>query len=213
LAVFAAALAFAAGAALAADKEKDKDKDDKKDPDELIKELVGKPAPDFGADFAVNGKPGKLSELKGKVVLLDFFAVWCGPCIDAFPELTALNKEYKDKGLEVNGVLFYEGRYNGFDKEKKQLIKGKSTPQEEQTVFKDFVAGHKLDYRILAVPPDDKSKVYEAFSIKAFPVTLLIDRKGVIRYGSVGHEPDEKDAAEKLKLLKASIDMLLAEKP
>src|SRR2546425_993526 len=70
---------------------------DKKDDDDPHAALLGKPAPDFEADFALNGKPVKLADLKGKVVLLDFWAVWCVPCVSAFPHLRDWNAEYKDK--------------------------------------------------------------------------------------------------------------------
>src|SRR2546426_8169567 len=82
--------------------------------------LVGKPAPEITGDFALNGKPVKLADLKGKVVLLDFWAVWCGPCIATFPHLREWNKDYKDKGLEVVGVTSYYG-FGEFDKEAGKL--------------------------------------------------------------------------------------------
>src|SRR5437879_5302075 len=98
---------------------KDKAEEGKEDEDPY-KALIGKPAPDFKGEFSLNGKPTKLSDLKGKVVLLDFWAVWCGPCVSTFPHLREWHKEYKDKGLEILGVTTYFEKF-AFDKKTGKL--------------------------------------------------------------------------------------------
>jgi thiol-disulfide isomerase/thioredoxin len=217
LAALATLALFFAGAAAAADKDKDKDKGDKdENPDKIYEEMLGKPAPEIGGDFAVNGKPVKLSDLKGKVVLVDMFAVWCKPCIEGFPEVLDLNKSYKDKGLETVGVVFYEGRYR-FDKAGNKLVeKDKDekpvSREDEQEMFKGFVALHKLDYPVQAVSKDDEKKVADAYKRYAFPTIFLIDRKGNLRYAHIGHSPDEAKAAEEAKALRAKVEELLKEK-
>lgn len=214
LAPLAALALCLAGASQAADKDKDKDKDKEDNPDKIFDEMLGKPVPDFTCDFAVNGNPVKLADLKGKVVLVDFFAVWCEPCIKAFPELVELNKEHKDKGLEVVGVVRFEGRYR-FDKEKKQLVEDKDkkvSREDEQEMIKDFAAAQKLDYRIQAVAKDDEQKVKDADKVSVYPIIFLIDRKGNLRFAHVGHSPDEAKAAEESKTLRAKIEELLKEK-
>ncbi|RKY18374.1 MAG: hypothetical protein DRP90_05660, partial [Planctomycetota bacterium] len=67
-------------------------------------ELVGKPAPEISGTDLLTGKPIKLSDLKGKVVLIDFWASWCGPCRGEIPNMARVYKAYKDKGLEILGV-------------------------------------------------------------------------------------------------------------
>jgi thiol-disulfide isomerase/thioredoxin len=186
-----------------ADKEKDKgDKDDEKDP---FAEMIGKPAPDFAGDFAINGKPTKISALKGKVVLLDFWAVWCGPCIGAFPHLRELNDKYKEKGLEVVGVTSYQENY-GFDKEKgevTQLDDKKLSRSEEQNMLKDFAAHYKLDYLVMTVPRDDTKKVFLTdYKAEGIPELVVIDRKGVVRMVKAGATPaNVKAVTEKIEEL------------
>jgi thiol-disulfide isomerase/thioredoxin len=168
--------------------------------------LIGKPAPDFKGDFALNGKPTSLSDLKGKVVLLDFWAVWCGPCVSTFPHLIEWNKEYKDKGLEVIGVTMYNFEFNrkiGFDKEGGKLKALKEANKDtEQAMLKEFAAHHKLDYRLMTVPRDEMKKVFGEYKVQGIPQVVLIDRKGDVRLVKVGSgEANAKAIGDMIKKL------------
>jgi peroxiredoxin len=127
-----------------------------------------KVAPDFSLNDA-SGKPIKLSDFKGKVVLLNFWATWCGGCNAEIPEFIEFQNKYKDSGFQVIGV---------------------STDSDGWKVVKPFVAEKKINYTVL-LADDEICKLY---SVDAMPVTLLIDREGRI---AASHEGVvEKGAGE-----------------
>jgi len=166
-------------------------------------------APEIAGEFALNGKPVKLADLKGKVVLLDFWAVWCGPCIATFPHLRELDKEYKDKGLEIVGLTMYNGDMGqkyAFDKEKGQLTKADSlTNKQEQQLLKDFAAYHKLTHRLQVMSGDEWKKVGEAYGVQGIPQMVVIDKKGVVQLIKVGAgEENARAIADKIKELTAA---------
>jgi len=175
--------------------------------DEKHKELIGKPAPDIAAgEFAFNGKPMKLSEYKGKVVLIDFWAVWCGPCIATIPTLREWADEYKDKGLVILGLTDLEGRFGSFDKEKGRPVAMKNAPVEkEKEMLQGFVDYHRINYTIAALSEKNGAAASTAYGIEGIPTAVLVDRKGNVRMIKVGSGDANK------KALKAEIEKLLGE--
>jgi thiol-disulfide isomerase/thioredoxin len=201
LALLAGGLVIGFGLARADDK-KDEKKDDAKDP---FAGMIGKPAPEIKPDFALNGKPVKLADLKGKVVLLDFWAVWCGPCVATFPHLKELHSTYKDKGLVVSGLTTYYKKF-GFDKDKGKLtrLEDDLTAEQEQAMLKDFAAHHKLDHLLQTMSRDDIKSVYENYKLQGIPHVVLIDRKGNVRLVKVGSGEENAKAIE--EMVKTLID-------
>jgi thiol-disulfide isomerase/thioredoxin len=175
--------------------------------DEQAVALVGKPAPAITPEFALNGKPAPLADLKGKVILLDFWAVWCGPCLEAMPHMRDLSKEYKDQGLEVVGVTSYFEQI-GFDKAagKVKRLETKMTSKQEQEMLTDFAAHNKLGYRVAVLPKDEWAKVIKQYKIEGIPTMVLIDKKGTIQMVKVGASDENYQALQK------KVKELLAEK-
>jgi cytochrome c biogenesis protein CcmG/thiol:disulfide interchange protein DsbE len=130
--------------------------------------MIGKIAPDFELK-TLDGKKLKLSSLKGKVVIIDFWATWCGPCRMEIPSFIKLQKDYKKKGLVIIGMALDE---------KDKVVK--------------FAKENKISYTIV-IGNDDITIQYGG--INAIPATFVIGKDMKIKYQHVG--VTDKDVFEK----------------
>jgi len=135
--------------------------------------LEGKPMPPLHVTGWANGEV-KPQDMKGKVVIVDFYATWCGPCMAAIPHNNELLKKYAHKGLVIVGVC---------------------TNKRGQDKMDQTVKDRNIQYPT-ARDPDLKSQ--EAWAVHYYPTYAVVDRKGIVRI--IGLQPDHVEEVIK-KLL------------
>jgi peroxiredoxin len=120
-----------------------------------------KPAPEFSLKD-IDGRPVRLSDFRGKVVLLNFWATWCGPCKVEIPWFIEFEQKYKDRGFAVIGV---------------------SMDEEGWSVVKPYLAERRINYRVVV----GTEKVGQAYGgVESLPTTFVIDKDGRIVSTHVG---------------------------
>lgn len=129
--------------------------------------LEGKPMPALDTAGWINGE-AKPADLKGKVVVVDFYATWCGPCKAAIPHNNELLKKYQDKGLVIIGVC---------------------TSSHGQEKMSDLVQTLGIQY---PTARDPQLKSEKAWNVLYYPTYAVVDRKGIIR--SIGLQPQNVEA-------------------
>ncbi len=123
--------------------------------------LSGQPAPDFALK-SITGENLRLSEFRGEVVMINFWATWCGPCRQEMPLLDELYRRYQKVGFQLLGI--------NIDDDRRSAVK--------------MVRVLGVGFPVLLDERKDVSRLYD---IDAMPATLLIDRTGIVRYVHHGY--------------------------
>jgi len=136
---------------------------------------IGTAAPEFTVQDA--DRKVSLSELRGKVVVLNFWATWCGPCVEEMPSLVQLQQRFKDKGVSVVGISI----------------------DVDGDAYHKFLKDYKVDFLTVRDPDQKTSNLYGTFK---WPETYIIDRGGIVRRKFIGpvewSQPEIVDFLSKL---------------
>jgi peroxiredoxin len=124
---------------------------------------TGAPAPSFQLT-SNTGKPVNLDSLKGQIVLVNFWASWCGPCRKEMPILEQLNRQFHNKGVTLIGV----------------------NVEPNSAAAADWLKATPVSFPILF---DTDSKVSKLYQVEGMPNTVILDRKGNVRYIHRGYQP------------------------
>ena len=145
--------------------------------------LLGKPAPAVNLPLLDGGEFDLAAHRDKDIVLLDFWASWCGPCRKAMPTLVEIAKEYADKHVRYVAVNL----------------------REQPAVIRKYLEREKLDIR---VPLDKEGQVAKQYGVRGIPTMVVVDRQGLVRKVHVGSSPDLKQV-----LTRALDDLLAGKTP
>ncbi|HZH30911.1 MAG TPA: TlpA disulfide reductase family protein [Pyrinomonadaceae bacterium] len=147
-------------------------------PDDPLFRAGARLAPEIAVKDWIDQKPATLASLRGRVVLLDFWALWCTPCHAVLPHIAEWQEKYEKRGLSVVALTEYRNAVNG---------RRVRTPQEVGEL-RSFRRNARLPFGFAVA---DTTATADAYGVTTIPVAVLIDRRGVVRFLNVGaHDTD-----------------------
>ena len=158
--------------------------------------LLGNTAPNLHFTWSDNSAINSLAQLKGKVVVIDFWATWCGPCVRSFPNVRKIQERYKDSQVVILGVTSLQGYH--MDRVAKKRIDCKDNPALEYSLMPGFIKDQQMTWNV-AFSPDGCFD--PNFGVRGIPHMAIVDAKGVVRYNMLRPYDDPSEEAAKIDAL------------
>lgn len=141
--------------------------------------LIGREAPEIAIQTWINSAPLTLADLRGRVVLLEFWATWCKPCEEMFPKLKRLHEEYAGRGLAVLSLTRHYFAQRGTA----------ASEAEELGLIRKVVTDNGLEFPVGVAADERTQSLYGATGV---PTLALVDRSGIVRYAYFGGGEDNR---------------------